>query len=51
MILSDYKYTKHAEDMLFEREIPEEWLVECIENPDMSEWENNETIHYIKAIS
>jgi hypothetical protein len=49
--LKEFEFTKHAEDMLQEREIPERWIFDCINNPDRTEWENNETIHYIKAIN
>ena len=29
------KFTKHAREKLVERQIKEEWIVDCIENPDL----------------
>ena len=49
--MRDYEFTKHAADMLIEREIPVEWIFDTIDFPDKTEFVNNEEIHYIKAIS
>ncbi len=42
--------SRHAQDMLHEREIPEEWLWRTVRNPDRSEEITQGTTHYIKAI-
>lgn len=46
----DFKLSVHTQDMLKEREIPEEWLRRTIDSPD---WENkgdDNNIHYFKSI-
>jgi len=42
----DFKLSIHTQDMLKEREIPEEWVWRTIDKPD---WEDNNT-HYFKGI-
>jgi hypothetical protein len=47
----DFKLSSHIQDMLKERNIPEEWVWRNINNPD---WENigeDNNIHYFKGIS
>ena len=47
----DLKLSSHIQDMLKERNIPEEWVWRNISNPD---WENigeDNNIHYFKSIS
>ena len=47
----DLKLSVHIQDMLKERNIPEEWVWRNINNPD---WENtgeDYNIHYFKSIS
>ena len=46
----NFEFTKHAKDMLIEREIPEKWIFDCIDKPETEYWENNNTVHYVKAI-
>jgi len=46
----DYEFTKHAVNMIYEREIDISWLENTIDNPDKTEFINNEEIHYIKQI-
>ncbi|MCX7737427.1 MAG: DUF4258 domain-containing protein [Candidatus Kapabacteria bacterium] len=43
-------FTKHALDMIKEREISESWIKDTITNPDYTEIKSNEEIHYIKQI-
>ena len=46
----DFKLSAHTQDMLKEREIPEEWVWRTI---DKSDWENigeDKNIHYFKSI-
>jgi hypothetical protein len=47
----DYKLSAHTQDMLKERNIPEEWVLRTIDKPD---WENigdDNNIHYFKGIA
>jgi hypothetical protein len=47
----DLKLSLHIQDMLKERNIPEEWVWRSINSPD---WENigeDNNIHYFKSIS
>lgn len=46
----DFKLSAHTQDMLKEREIPEEWVRRTI---DKSDWKNigeDNNIHYFKSI-
>lgn len=46
----DFKLSLHTQDMLKERNIPEEWVWRTINTPD---WENigeDKNIHYFKSI-
>jgi len=46
----DFKLSTHTQDMLKERNIPEEWVWRTINSPD---WENkgeDDNIHYFKSI-
>jgi len=47
----DFKLSAHTQDMLKEREIPEEWMRRTI---DKSDWKNigeDNNIHYFKSIA
>lgn len=47
----DFKLSKHTQEMLKERNIPEEWVWRALNHPD---WENTGTdnnIHYFKSIT
>jgi len=48
--MRDIELSQHAQDMLQEREIPEEWVWQAIDEPDRTETGANGNIHYIKAI-
>lgn len=48
--MSEYKPSKHAYDMLQEREIKESWLKLVMEHPERKEFKNDGTIHYIGPI-
>jgi len=46
----DFRLSTHIQDMLKERNIPEEWLWRSVNDPD---WENtgeDKNIHYFKSI-
>ena len=46
----DLRLSAHAEVMLKERNIPEEWVRHTIEQPDWQEVENDDNSHYFKSI-
>lgn len=46
----DYELSKHAKDMIFEREIKLDWLTDTINKPDKVITINVDEIHYIKRI-
>ena len=46
----DFNFSAHTQDMLKEREIPEEWVQRTI---DKSDWKNigeDNNVHYFKSI-
>ena len=43
-------FSKHAQDVMRERRIPEEWVLRTISAPDRTDAPADGTIHYIKAI-
>jgi len=44
------RFTKHAEDMLRERELPRELVVDTVLNPDWTEWETEEVWHAFRRV-
>jgi len=44
------RFTKHAEDMLRERELPRELVVDTVLNPDWTERETEEIWHAFKRV-
>jgi hypothetical protein len=46
----EFDYSKHVQNMLLEREIPEDWIRMSVESPDMRLMEDDGTVHYIKSI-
>lgn len=53
--MNNYIWTNHARKRLTERgEIQESWVIDCIENPERSEFiidDSGEKYHYFKKIS
>jgi len=49
--MHDTRLSKHAKDMLRERNILEEWMWRAIDTPDRTEIGDDNNTHYIKAIS
>jgi len=47
----DIKLSVHTQDMLKERNIPEEWVRRTIDNPDWKNIGEDKNIHYFKSIS
>jgi hypothetical protein len=48
--MSDIEFSFHARDMLQERAIVEEWVIQTVNDPDDIEIMADNTTHYIKAI-
>jgi hypothetical protein len=42
--------SKHAQDVMRERNIPEEWVHRAVDSPDRTEHPAGGTTHYLKAI-
>lgn len=49
--MAEVEFSKHAQDMMRERNIPEEWVRRTIDDPDRTEMGSEGNTHYIKAIS
>lgn len=49
--MADYVFTLHARDMLKEREIPEQWVLDAISVPDEKSIESDGNTHYFKSLS
>ncbi|MBI5560227.1 MAG: DUF4258 domain-containing protein [Deltaproteobacteria bacterium] len=47
----DFELTKHALDMLKERNISEEWVWQTLDNPDRKNVGVDNNIHYLKSIT
>lgn len=48
--MADIVLSKHAQDVMRERNIPEEWVSRTVDTPDRREDPADGTTHYIKAI-
>jgi hypothetical protein len=48
--MSEYIFTAHAKDMLKERAILEEWVLETVRNPDAKKPANDGNMHYFKSL-
>lgn len=48
--MADVAFSKHAQDVMRERQIPEEWVLRAIAAPDRTDNRSDGTTHYIKAI-
>lgn len=46
----DFILSGHTQDMLTERNIPEEWIWRTIDNPDWKNVGEDNNIHYFKII-
>ncbi len=46
----DYKFSKHASEMLKERNVSESWVWETVNNPDWDTLGPDENMHYFKVI-
>lgn len=50
MKADELQLTKHAEDMLRERDIPEDWVWETLDAPDRENVGADNNTHYFKSI-
>jgi len=48
--MSEYLFTAHARDMLREREILEQWVLQTINNPDNKKPGKDGNIHYFRLL-
>jgi len=48
--MSEYFFTAHAKDMLKEREILEEWVLQTIRNPDKRKLGSDGNTHYFRLL-
>ena len=48
--MSEYVFTAHAKDMLKEREIMEQWVLQTIRNPDKKMLGNDGNTHYFRLL-
>ena len=48
--MRDMELSQHTRDMLQEREIPEEWMWQALDEPDWIKIGTDGNTHYIKAI-
>ncbi len=46
----DYQFSKHASEMLRERNLREEWVSHVIEQPEAAQAREDGTVHYVRAI-
>lgn len=49
--MSEYVFTAHAKDMLRERAIPEQVVLQTIDNPDRRTPGDDNNIHYFRLLS
>ncbi len=49
--MDDFEYSKHAMDMIIEREIDKRWISDTITKPDYTKFVSEEEFHYIKQIN
>jgi uncharacterized protein DUF4258 len=48
--MADIQYSKHARDVLRERNISEEWVMRALSSPEQTDTRADGTTHYITAI-
>jgi hypothetical protein len=48
--MPEYFFTAHAKDMLQEREIKEEWVLQTIHNPNKRQVGNDGNAHYFRLL-
>ena len=48
--MPEYTFTAHARDMLREREIPEQWVLQAINEPDEKNMGNDGNMHFFKSM-
>jgi Domain of unknown function (DUF4258) len=48
--MANIAFSKHAQDVMRERNIPEEWVHRAVDMPDLIEHPADGTTHYLKTI-
>ncbi len=48
--MQEFTYSKHSINMIIEREIKEQWIIDTLDFPDRTEFIDNNELHYIKRI-
>ncbi len=48
--MDEFEFSSHAESMLTERNISKSWVFETLGDPEGTEYQDDGTMHYIKAI-
>lgn len=48
--MSEYLFTTHAKDMLKEREILEQWVLQAISDPDKKKLGKDGNVHYFRLL-
>lgn len=51
MLLNDFEFSIHANDVIKERKISEEWISDALNNPDRNIIKEDGNLHYFKNIS
>ncbi len=51
MSLNQYEFTLHSIDVIREREIPETWISDALNNPDWNTVKEDGNLHYFKNIA
>lgn len=49
--MNNYQLSKHAKDMMYERDIHTEWVEAALSQPDTQEEQIDGTVHFIKKIA
>lgn len=45
-----FTFSKHASDVMRDRQIPGEWVIRALDVPDRMDTQTDGTVHYIKTI-
>lgn len=48
--MGEYRFSKHAQDMIRERRIEEAWVEQTLEDPEREDEKEDGTIHYARTI-
>jgi hypothetical protein len=48
--MDEYRFSKHAQDVIKERRIEEAWVEQTLEDPEREDEKEDGTIHYVRTI-